>query len=283
MEHSIPTAELQRLEQIALDCRRTILTMTHHAKNGHVGGSLSEIDILVALYFSVLHIDPARPDWPERDRFLLSKGHASPGFYTTLAKRGYFEASLLDTFDAIDSHLQAHPDMHKCPGVDYSTGSLGQGLSIGVGMAEGAARLGADFRTFVLLGDGESQEGQVWEALMYAGVRRVKNLVAIFDYNHVQLSTALSDGVDLAPLTDKLRAFRWNVIEARGNDMASILPALHRARVESASGPVAVVADTVKGCGVSFMENRYQWHGKAPNDEQLAQALAELGGDTHAV
>lgn len=283
MDYSISTAEVQRLQEIARDCRRTILTMTHHAKNGHVGGSLSEIDILVALYFSVLNIDPARPDWSERDRFLLSKGHASPGFYTTLARRGYFDESLLDTFDAIDSHLQAHPDMHKCPGVDYSTGSLGQGLSIGVGMAEGAARLGASFRTFVLLGDGESQEGQVWEALMYAGARQVKNLIAVFDYNHVQLSTGLSDSIDLAPLTDKLRAFRWNVIEAHGNDMESILPALHRARAESASGPVAIVADTIKGCGVSFMENRYQWHGKAPNDEQLAQALAELGGVSHAV
>lgn len=266
----------ESLKDISYDCRKTILTLTNHAKNGHVGGSLSEIDILVCLYFAVMQINPQDPNWENRDRFILSKGHASPGYYTALAKRGYFDEAWLDTFDGLDSHLQAHPDMHKCPGVDYSTGSLGQGLSVGIGIAEGAALAGKSFKTFVLLGDGESQEGQVWEALMYAGSRKLRNIVAIIDYNGIQLSTTLADGVDLYPLPEKLKAFNWNVIEAKGNEIGSILPALMKAKEESSFGPVAVVAHTTKGFGVSFMENKYQWHGKAPNDEQLAQALAEL-------
>lgn len=270
--------DIQRLKAIALECRETILKMTNHANNGHVGGSLSEIDILVSLYYSVMKIDPQRPDWVDRDRFLLSKGHSSPGFYTILSKRGYFDESLLDTFDGTFTTLQAHPDMHKCPGVDFSTGSLGQGLSVGVGMAEAARFFGKDYTTFVLVGDGEAQEGQIWEALMYAGAKRVRNLVVIFDYNRVQLSCALRDAVDLDSLPDKLRAFRLGVIEANGNDLAEITPALIRAKAEAQEGPVAVVAHTVKGCGVSFMENKYQWHGKAPNDEQLALALRELRG-----
>lgn len=270
--------QAEELERIANECRGTILKMTHHAKNGHVGGSLSEIDILVALYFKIMKIDPENPKWEERDRLILSKGHASPGYYTVLAKRGYFEESVLDTFDGIDSKLQAHPDMHKCPGVDYSTGSLGQGLSVGTGIAEAARLKGRKFITYVLMGDGEIQEGQIWEAMMYAGARQVKNLVGIIDYNKVQLSAALPDSVDPYPLAEKLRAFRWKVLEAEGNQMESICTALERAKLECSGGPVAVIAHTVKGCGVSFMENRYQWHGKAPNDEQLEQALRELGG-----
>ncbi len=242
------------------------------------GGSLSEIDILVALYFRIMNIDPENPGWMERDRLILSKGHSSPGYYTALAKRGYFDEALLDTFDQIDSRLQAHPDMNKCPGVDYSTGSLGQGLSIGIGMAEAGRLKNLKFTTFVLIGDGEAQEGQIWEALMYAGVNRVKNLVAVFDCNQVQLSALLSDSIELTPFSDKLKAFRWSVIEANGNNMEDVCSALARAKEESGQGPVAVIAHTVKGCGVSFMENKYQWHGKAPNDEQLELALKELGG-----
>lgn len=270
--------DLRFLKETAREGREAILKTTHHAKNGHVGGSLSEIDILTALYFKVMRIDPKRPDWEERDRFLLSKGHASPGFYVTLAKRGYFDMEVLDSFDGIDSKLQAHPDMHKCPGVDYSTGSLGQGLSIGIGMAEGGRLQNKSYTTFVLIGDGEAQEGQVWEALMYAGANRVKNLVAIFDYNKVQLSCPIQESVDLAPLPEKLQAFHWTVLEANGNAMEEICPALQRAKELSVEGPVAVVAHTIKGCGVSFMENKYQWHGKAPNDEELRLALAELRG-----
>lgn len=269
--------QIRELEQISNECRKTILKMIHHAKNGHVGGSLSEIDILVALYFKIMKIDPENPGWIERDRLILSKGHSSPGYYTALAKRGYFDQTLLDSFDQIDSRLQAHPDMNKCPGVDYSTGSLGQGLSVGIGIAEAGIIKNLSFTTFVLMGDGETQEGQIWEALMYAGVKQVKNLVAVFDCNKVQLSTLLSDSIDLSPFSDKLKAFRWRVVETEGNHMEDISSALIRAKEESSSGPVAVIANTVKGCGVSFMENKYQWHGKAPNDEQLELALQELG------
>lgn len=245
---------------------------------GHVGGSLSEIDILTALYFKVMDIDPQNPEKPDRDRFILSKGHSAAGLYPVLQSRGYFDEATLYTFDEIGSPLQSHPDMHKCPGIDFSTGSLGQGLSVGIGMAIGCGMRGLNFKTFVLIGDGETQEGQVWEALMYAGAKQVKNLIAIFDYNKVQLSSALVENVDIAPLAEKLRAFNWEVIEADGNAMGKILPALEKAKSSSESGPVAVIAHTTKGCGVSFMEGKFEWHGKAPDNEQLACALNELDG-----
>lgn len=262
----------------ANDFRKTILRTANHVGNGHMGGSLSEVDILTALYFSVMRVDPSDPTWEDRDRFILSKGHASPGFYTVLSGRGYFDPELLKTFDEADSTLQAHPDMHKCPGVDFSTGSLGQGLSVGIGIALGGAKKGKDFRTFVLLGDGESQEGQIWEALMYAGKNKVKNLIAIFDYNKVQLSSAMCDNVNLDPLPEKLVAFNWETVEVDGHDMEALLDTLKTAVANSANGPVAVIAHTVKGKGVSFMENTCEWHGKAPNDAQLAAAIAELEG-----
>lgn len=268
--------DIPALKEKTKELRRTILTMTNRVNNGHVGGSLSEIDILAVLYHNILNIDPRDPRKADRDRFILSKGHASPGFYTALSDRGYFDVSLLDTFDEIDSKLQAHPDMNKCPGVDYSTGALGQGISVGLGIALGAAARGMDFRTFVLLGDGETQEGQVWEALMYAGSKRVRNLIAIFDNNGVQLSSTMHDNVDINPLPEKLVAFKWRVLEVDGHDVEQLDRVLRAARADAADGPVAVVARTVKGKGVSFMENQYSWHGKAPNDEQLAQALAEL-------
>ena len=266
------------LAQKAKEFRKTILKTTNHAKNGHVGGSLSEVEILTALYFSVMRIDPSNPSWEDRDRFILSKGHATPGFYTVLAASGYFDPDILKTFDETGSILQAHPDMRKCPGVDYSTGSLGQGLSVGIGMALGGAKRGKDFKTFVLLGDGESQEGQVWEALMFAGAYQVKNLIAIFDYNKVQLSCTMENSVNIHPLAQKLEAFRWKVFEVDGHDIDAVEKVLKTAAAESAGGPVAVIAHTVKGKGVSFMENKYQWHGKAPNDTELAVALSELEG-----
>jgi len=269
---------LAELERQATECRKNILRMANHAGAGHVGGSLSETDILTALYFSVLDIDPKNPEKPDRDRFILSKGHASPGLYSVLSARGYFDDSLLYTFDQIGSKLQAHPDMHKCKGIDFSTGSLGQGLSIGIGMAVAGVMRGYHYKTFVLIGDGESQEGQVWEALMYAGAKKIKNLIAVFDYNKVQLSSTMADNVNIDPLADKLRAFRFQVVEALGNNMRYILPALQSAKILSESGPVAVIAHTTKGCGVSFMEGKFEWHGKAPSDEQLAQALKELDG-----
>jgi transketolase len=270
------------LAQKAKDFRKTILMTTNHVKNGHVGGSLSEVEILTALYFSVMRIDPSNPNWEERDRFILSKGHATPGFYTVLSARGYFDQELLKTFDETDSILQAHPDMHKCPGVDYSTGSLGQGLSVGIGIALGGARRGKDFKTFVLIGDGESQEGQIWEALMFAGANKVKNIIAIFDYNKVQLSCTMDNSVNIHPLAQKLEAFNWKALEVDGHDIDAVEKVLKTASDDSSGGPVAVIAHTVKGKGVSFMENKYQWHGKAPNDTELAQALTELEGGWEA-
>ena len=264
------------LRQIAREIRRTILKMTNRAGAGHVGGSMSEADILTALYFSEMNIDPKRADMENRDRFILSKGHSSPGLYAALAHRGYFDMSILDTFDEVDSMLQSHPDMHKCPGIDYSTGSLGQGLSIGVGIAQGGGMRGRTFRTYVLIGDGESQEGQIWEAVMYAGVRTVKRLIAVIDNNRVQLSSKSDENIDPMPYEEKFRAFRWQALTADGHDFDSLIPALRKAAEMSEAGPVALIANTVKGKGVSFMEGRYQWHGVAPNDEQLAAALAEI-------
>lgn len=267
-----------KLSEKANDFRKIILQTANHVGNGHMGGSLSEVDILTALYFSVMNIDPENPTWEDRDRFLLSKGHASPGFYTVLSGRGYFDPELLKTFDEADSTLQAHPDMHKCPGVDFSTGSLGQGLSVGIGMALGGAQKGKDFKTFVLLGDGESQEGQVWEALMYAGANKVKNIIVIFDYNKVQLSCAMIDSVNIDPLIDKVKAFNWETMVVDGHDMDALEVTLKAAAKNSSNGPVAVIANTIKGKGISFMENTCEWHGKAPNDAQLALAIEELEG-----
>jgi transketolase len=268
--------ELELLQARVKQLRKDILCMTNRAKNGHVGGSLSEIDILAVLYHNVMNIDPQDPGKPDRDRFILSKGHASPGYYVTLADRGYFDKSVLDTFDETDSSLQAHPDMFKCPGVDYSTGSLGQGLSVGIGIALGAEARKQAFSTFVLIGDGECQEGQVWEALMYAGVRGIRNLIAVIDYNGVQLSSTMIDNVDISPLREKLAAFRWKVLNVDGHNIAALDAALHEAKKQATLGPVAVVARTIKGKGVSFMEHQYAWHGKAPNDEELQRALKEL-------
>lgn len=259
--------------------RRLILSTTHRAGMGHVGGSLSEADILVALYFGAMrNLDPARPPAPDRDRFILSKGHATPGFYATLALRGYFPVAELETFDELGTALQAHPDMHKAAGVDMSSGSLGQGLSCALGMAEASRRspeLGG-FRTFVLLGDGELQEGQVWEAALYAGAKKAPYVVAIVDYNRVQLASSVDDAVGLEPLADKWRDFGWTVLEVDGHDMAALAATLEAAREKAAAGPVAVVARTVKGKGVSFMEGKHEWHGKAPDDNQFHAAMAEL-------
>ena len=252
--------------------------MTNKAGAGHVGGSLSELEILCALYFCIMKIDPKNPQWPERDRFVLSKGHASPGYYTVLATRGYFPPDLLDTFDSCDSKLQAHPDMHKCPGVDFSTGSLGQGVSVALGMAAAAEKLHKDFTVFVLIGDGEAQEGQVWEALMFAAANKVKRVVFIFDANNVQLGSANTAGTDADALVRKLKGFDITALDVNGNDLDALIPALKEAARISREGPAAVVARTVKGKGVSFMEGNFKWHGVVPNNEELALALRELNG-----
>jgi transketolase len=264
------------LKDICRQLRVSIVNTAADAGVGHMGGSLSEVEILVALYFHLMRINPSRPTWPERDRFILSKGHASPGYYCTLALRGFFPAEKLAEFDAVDSMLQGHPCMLKTPGVDMSTGSLGQGLSAGIGMALGCDLLNQKFHVYVLLGDGELQEGQVWEAAMFAGRRKITGLTAIVDYNRVQLSESVPNVLDLEPLADKWKAFGWHVLECDGHDIAAVVDALETSRRDGATGPTVVIAHTVKGKGVSFMEGKFQWHGRAPNDEQRRDALAEI-------
>ncbi len=268
---------ISELECHAKELRYLILKTIHNAGAGHTGGSLSMTEIMTCLYFNIMNIDPKNPSDLDRDRFILSKGHSTPGFYSTLAHRGFFPEAELATFDQTNSRLQAHPDMHKCPGVDYSSGSLGQGLSIGIGMALGGRAAGRDFNTYVVLGDGESQEGQVWEAAMYAGANKVKGIVAIVDYNKVQLAARTAETLDLEPLDQKWKAFKWNVLQCDGNNMEAMLDTLKQAAGICREGPVVIMAHTVKGKGVSFMEGRFQWHGKAPNKDEFEKALGELG------
>lgn len=266
---------------VAQRIRERILTTISAAKVGHPGGSLSAVEILTALYFWVLRIDPAKPDWPERDRFILSKGHASSALYSTLAERGFFSPDMLATFGKIDSRLQVHPDMHKVPGVEISTGALGQGLSIGVGMAlaarssypDSADRRGV--RVYVLLGDGECQEGQVWEAAMAASHYRLDNLVAIVDHNQVQLSGPISRVMEIAPLAKKWHSFGWAVEEVDGHDIGALIEVFRKARTVRGR-PAVVIARTVKGKGVSFMEGKSAWHGRPPNERELELALEEV-------
>jgi len=245
------------------------------AGTGHPGGALSEADILAALYFSVLRIDPQNPHWPDRDRFILSKGHACAGLYAALALRGYFPIETLATFRRFGSILQGHPDMTKTPGVDMTTGPLGNGLGAGVGMALGARITGRKFRVFVLIGDGDAQEGCTWEASMLAGFQKLSNLVCIYDYNHSQVDGPTYEILSLDPVVEKWQAFNWAVRVIDGHDMPDILDALAWA-VEHRDSPSLIVAKTIKGKGVSFMEDQAAWHGKAPNVEQAEQALKEL-------
>lgn len=276
---SLPLLGVPELEAKAKAVRRLVLETTHHARMGHTGGSLSEADILTALFFRVMQNRDLANRRVDRDRFILSKGHSTPGYYATLALRGHFPIEALQTFDSLGSILQGHPDMHKTPGVDMSSGSLGQGLSCGIGiqLAAAADPEMAGVRTFVLMGDGESQEGQVWEAALYGGARKVRGIVAIVDMNGVQLASTTAEAVSLEPIVDKWKAFGWTVIDVDGHDMGQLVEALERARTLSADGPVAVVARTVKGKGVSFMEGRHEWHGKAPNDAEFELAMKEIG------
>ena len=266
----------QELAKIANEVRRGIVTGVHAAKSGHPGGSLGAADIMTYLYFEEMDVDPANPIRAERDRFVLSKGHCAPALYAVLAERGFFPKKELETLRHIGSRLQGHPNMNDTPGVDMSTGSLGQGISAAVGMALAAKHWGDSYRVYTLLGDGECEEGQVWEAAMFAGNHDLDNLVAIVDHNGLQIDGSIDEVNSAMPLADKFRAFKWHVIElADGNDMAQIAAAFAEARKVSGS-PVAIIAETVKGKGVSFMENQVGWHGKAPNDEQFEQAMAEL-------
>ena len=266
----------QELAKIANEVRRGIVTGVHAAKSGHPGGSLGAADIMTYLYFEEMDVDPANPSRAARDRFVLSKGHCAPALYAVLAERGFFPKEELETLRHIGSRLQGHPNMNDTPGVDMSTGSLGQGISAAVGMALAAKHWGDSYRVYTLLGDGECEEGQVWEAAMFAGNHDLDNLVAIVDHNGLQIDGSIDEVNSAMPLADKFRAFKWHVIELTdGNDMAQIAVAFAEARKVSDS-PVAIIAETVKGKGVSFMENQVGWHGKAPNDEQFEQAMAEL-------
>lgn len=266
----------QELAKVANEVRKGVVTAVHATKSGHPGGSLGAADIMTYLYFEEMNIDPADPHKADRDRFVLSKGHAAPGLYSVLANRGYFPVEELETLRHIGSRLQGHPNMNDAPGIDMSTGSLGQGISAAVGMALAAKHWGDGYRVYTLLGDGECEEGQVWEAAMFAGNHALDNLVAVVDHNGLQIDGTIDEVNSAMPLADKFRAFKWHVIElADGNDMAQIAAAFAEARKVSDS-PVAIIAETVKGKGVSFMENQVGWHGKAPNDEQFEQAMAEL-------
>lgn len=249
--------------------------MIYDANSGHPGGSLSIADMIAALYFNVLNHDPANPNWEDRDRFILSKGHACPAMYSAMSKTGYFPHEELKTLRKIDSRIQGHPEVRKLPGVEASTGSLGQGLSIGAGLALGAKMQGKNYRSFVMTGDGELDEGQVWEAALFCGNKKIDNLVAIVDSNKQQLDGWIADIAPLEPLDDKWRAFGWEVIEIDGHDMDQILAAFQKA--ETIKGkPTVIIANTIKGKGVSFMENNLDFHGAAPTKEQYEKAMEEL-------
>ena len=264
------------LRKVANEVRKGIVIGTHAAKSGHPGGSLSAADILTYLYFEEMNVDPADPRKADRDRLVLSKGHAAPGLYAVLAERGYFPKEDLKTLRHIGSHLQGHPNMNDTPGVDMSTGSLGQGVSAAAGMALASKVWGDGYRVYAVLGDGEIEEGQVWEAAMFAGNHGLDNLVLVVDHNGLQIDGTIEEVNSAMPIADKFRAFKFHVIElADGNDMAQIRAAFAEAR-EVKGQPVCIVAETVKGKGVSFMENQVGWHGKAPNAEQYAQAKQEL-------
>lgn len=261
--------------------RKDILEMIYSAGSGHPGGSLSIADVITVLYFHEMKIDPAHPKWPDRDRFILSKGHTCPAWYSCLAERGFFPVESLSTLRSIDSMLQGHPDMKKTPGIDFTTGSLGQGLSAGVGMALSSKMDAMSNRVYVVLGDGELNEGQVWEAVMLAAKYQLDNLVAIVDYNKLQLDGTTEEIMPLEPLSLKWKAFNWEVVSINGHDIPSILQALETAH-HTKGKPTCIIAHTIKGKGISFMENQLDWHGKAPDKEQLDKALDEIGGIYYA-
>lgn len=272
---------IAELQEMSRTVRSDIVTMTHKAGSGHPGGSLSAADLLVGLYFGdVMRVDPENPDWEGRDRFILSKGHVAPVLYSVLARKGYYPVEELWTLRRLGSILQGHPHKESTPGLDCSSGSLGQGLSICNGIAIGLRKRGMENRVYCLLGDGELQEGQVWEAVMTAGQNHLDNVCAIVDYNRVQLDGTLSQIKDMGDLVAKWHDFGWNVIELDGHDMEQILGAYEMARAFKGK-PSVLIANTVKGKGVSFMENDCNWHGNAPNAEQLEQALAEINGRCH--
>ena len=263
------------LQKMANEVRKGIVTSVHSAKAGHPGGSLSAADMFTYLYFEEMNIDPKNPKMEDRDRFVLSKGHTAPGYYAALANRGYFPVEDLKTLRHLGSYLQGHPCMQETPGVDMSSGSLGQGISAAVGMALAGKLDNKDYRVYTLLGDGEIQEGQVWEASMFAGHRKLDNLCVIVDNNGLQLDGTIDEIIGPNPLDEKFESFGCHVIKADGHDFDSLEKAFNEAKTVKGQ-PTVIIAKTVKGKGVSFMENNVSWHGAAPNDEQYKQAMEEL-------
>lgn len=274
-------AEKRKLEITACKVRIGIIEGVHSAKSGHPGGSLSCADILTYLYFKHMNINPKNPKADNRDRFVLSKGHAAPALYSVLANRGYFDVSELNKLRHIGSMLQGHPDMKHIPGVDMSSGSLGQGISAAVGMALSSKHFGSGFKVYTVLGDGEIEEGQVWEAAMFAGNKKLSNLTAFIDYNNLQIDGTIEEVNSAMPIDKKFEAFNWHTIVIDGHDFEQIEAALKEA--ETVDKPVAIIANTVKGKGVSYMENAVNWHGAAPNDELYEQAVSELNAALKAL
>lgn len=268
------------LNEIANVIRKDIVSMICKSKSGHPGGSLSAVEILTALYFDQMNIDPTNPKMEDRDRFVLSKGHAAPALYATLAQRGYFAKEELNNLRQLGSMLQGHPDMKKVPGVEMSTGSLGQGFSVACGMAMAAKLDNAPWNVYALLGDGEVQEGIIWEAAMSAAHYKLDNMIAFLDYNGLQIDGEVESVMNINPIEDKFKTFGWNVITIDGHDFDQIFAALDMAK-DTVDKPTMIIAKTIKGKGVSFMENQASWHGSAPSEEQLEQALSELGGAFH--
>ncbi|GMG96755.1 transketolase [Tepidimicrobium xylanilyticum] len=265
------------LENVAKKIRISIIEMLKEAKSGHPGGSLSAAEILTALYFKEMNVDPKNPKWADRDRFVLSKGHAAPVLYAALAEKGYFPKEELYRLRKIDSMLQGHPDMKGTPGVDMTTGSLGQGLAVANGMALAGKLDGRDYRVYVLIGDGECQEGIIWEAAMLAAHYKLDNITVFLDHNGLQIDGANEEVMDIEPIDEKFKSFGWHVMKIDGHSFEAIFKALDEAK-NIKGKPSIIIAKTVKGKGVSFMENVAEWHGKAPNEEETLKALEELGG-----
>jgi transketolase len=270
------TQNVEALQAIARTTRRQIVEMITAAKSGHPGGSLSAVEVLVTLYFDVLRHDPQNPRWPDRDRFILSKGHACPVLYSVMAQCGYTPVDQLSTLRKMGSIYQGHPDVRFIPALEASTGSLGQGLSLAIGMGLAARLDGRPYRTYVMLGDGEIQEGQVWESAMFAPFHKLDNVVAIVDYNRIQLDGFVKDIMDLEPLVDKWKAFGWHTLDINGHSIPEIQAAFAEAAATKGK-PTCIIANTVKGKGVSFMENNPKYHGVAPSQDELQRALQEIG------
>lgn len=278
-ENKMDKLELQKK---ALEVRKGIITGVYNAKSGHPGGSLSAAELFTYLYFEEMKVDPANPEWEDRDRFVLSKGHTAPGYYAALALKGFFPIEDLETLRHVGSYLQGHPDRKHTPGVDMSSGSLGQGLSVAVGMALAARMKGKDYRTYCLCGDGEIQEGQIWEAAMFAGHRKLDNLCVIVDNNNLQIDGTVEDVCSPYPIDKKFEAFNFHVINIDGNNFDEIDKAFGEARSHKGQ-PTAIIAHTIKGRGISYMENNVGWHGKAPNEEEYKLAMEELEKEADAL